>query len=142
MTAPVNVAPVQVAGVGLVAVVDGFIERVYGGTLGRVTAAGCIKLFGLGGVEAMRVRAALPAFVKGCDLAIGSEVAAPAWVRDENGRKVPIAELWPGHPPTLRVSEWDWEGGESLLEASHGDEHLDANVCDYPPIFAVIGGAK
>jgi len=65
------------------------------------------------------------------DLQVGDRVVAPATVR-QGGAWVPLADVWPEHPPVLVVRLWSVEDGETMLANPDGRGYLDLNVCDYP----------
>lgn len=73
------------------------------------------------------------------ELVAGDLVRPPALVRDcETDRWVPLAELWPDHPPVLVVREWDWTEGESCLESLDGSGGIDNNVLDYSDTWEIV----
>ena len=78
-------------------------------------------------------------FVHGSELREGVFVRAPAMVRDtEADRWVPLAEIWPDHPPVLFVRYWAWEDGESDLLGIDGRGSIDHNVLDYPNVWEIV----
>lgn len=68
----------------------------------------------------------------------GMVVKTPKWVRDMDGRRVPMSELWPEAPETLVVEHWDWEEGETYLRSSDGKGGIDSNSTDYPRKFTLV----
>jgi hypothetical protein len=71
------------------------------------------------------------------ELRAGMIVKTPKHYFDEDGKKKPLADIWPGAPAELSVRLWDLEDGESLLVAVHGSGAIDLNTADYPATFEV-----
>jgi hypothetical protein len=56
----------------------------------------------------------------------------------EDGKKIPIEEIWPDYDPFVAIELWDLEDGETSLVGPSG-AGLDSNVSDYPEELDVLG---
>jgi hypothetical protein len=91
------------------------------------------------GGAAMTVWSADPMTVDASDLVKGMDVLRPEWVLDESGKRFDPRVEVPKLPYVLRVKVWDWDEGESNLEAHDGSVSIDYNTADYPKEFTLVG---